>query len=226
MIFFAGYDWNFAAFGPYLRSIGYGAIETAHISFVAAFVGTALGFAGGAVIYFFPVPRLLLALNDAVRSLPVILIMFAAYYLPTLHLFGVPPPSARTCAIFGLGLSQAAFTADLVYSAARRVNQRTIRSARAIGLREHHIFTYLIVPDICRQILPALIAFWVGVIKWSSIASVISCQDIVYATTVAAGQTYRAFEAWIIVAAAYLVIIWPMTMLSRLVEETEWIQRR
>jgi len=221
-----GYDWDFSVFWPYAWAFVRGLVITIELSVLASVVGTILGILFGPVIRIQGISWWLLPFNDVLRAVPLLVLIFLFYYFPYQSILGIEPPSPFIAAFLALTLAQAVFTADLVRAAIDGVSQQTILGARALGLRESTIWWYIILPDILRQIAPAMVAFFIGNIKLSSLASVIGCQEIVFTARVAMGQTYRSLEAWLIVAAIYIVLVLPLAWAARQLERSEWLKRR
>lgn len=213
-------------FAPYRVALLRGVWVTIEISVFSIVSGTLAGFALGAIYRLAPLQRVWLFLNDVLRAVPMLVWLFFFFFFPYKEMFGIKPLSAFTCAVLGLGLSQAVFTADLVYSAVDRVSQRTILGARSLGLRDNAIWRHLIIPDIIRQTLPAMIGYWIGVLKLSNLSSVIGCEDVVFVAQVATGQRFRTLEAWVLVALIYVILVLPMTLAARRLDESEWLKRR
>jgi His/Glu/Gln/Arg/opine family amino acid ABC transporter permease subunit len=220
------YDWNFKVFAPYASMFLQGAWVTIEMSAIAGCLGTLLGFLLGGMFYLVPGKRIVLLLNDVVRAVPLIVLIFIFFYFPYVQVLGIVAPSPFFCATLALTVSQAAFTADLVFGATSRVNPKTVRGGQSLGLSKQAILLHVIIPDIFRQTLPALVAFWIGIIKWSSVASLIGCRDVAYVANVASTQNYRSLEGWTIVALVYVALVLPLTLYSRKLESLEWLQRR
>jgi polar amino acid transport system permease protein len=222
------YDWNFSIFAPYWPAFIRGIWLTIEISVVSAVAGTLAGVALGAIYRAIParLQKLALIFNDVLRAIPILVLLFFFFFFPYQDFLGIKPLSPVTCSILALGLSQAVFTADLVYAAVERVSQRTIQGARSLGLRDTAIWRYIILPDIIRQILPTLIAFWIGILKLSNLASVIGVQEVVFVAQVASAQEFRSLEAWVIVAVIYVILVLPLTLAARGFEKSEWLKRR
>ncbi len=222
------YDWNFSIFAPYWPAFLRGIWLTIEISVVSAFGGTLAGIALGALYRVIPLRlhKPALIFNDVLRAIPLLVLLFFFFFFPYQDYLGIKPPSPVICSILALGISQAVFTADLVYAAVERVSQRTIQGARSLGLQETAIWRYIILPDIIRQILPTLIAFWIGILKLSNLASVIGVQEVVFVAQVASAQEFRSLEAWVIVAVIYVILVLPLTLTAREFEKSEWLKRR
>jgi polar amino acid transport system permease protein len=211
--------WPFA--GAFLR----GVVVTIEISLWSFVLGTLAGIGVGVGLLYAPLRAVFLLLNDAVRALPPLVLIFFAYFFPYTD-FGVSPPSAVWATIMALGISQAAYTADLVYHAQRNVSPRVIEGGLALALSNADIYRYLVLPDIFRQMMPAQMAFFIGIVRLSSLGAVIGAEDVVYVARIGIAQSFRSIEAWIAVGLIYIAMVVPLTYLFRRVEESKWIRRR
>jgi His/Glu/Gln/Arg/opine family amino acid ABC transporter permease subunit len=220
------YDWNFSFLEPYLIAFLEGCFVTLYISIVSFVLGTLLGILLGIIIKPLVANKFLFFLNDAIRAVPPLVLIFLVYYFPYKELLGIAPPNALYSSIFALAISQTAYTIDLVRAAIDNVSMKTIQGAQALGFRKKSIIRYIVIPDIVRQTIPAQIAFFIGIIRLSNLASVIGAQEIVFAARTAISNNYRSLEAWIIVALIYIALVLPITFLSRKLEKSKWLKRR
>ncbi|WP_019601051.1 ABC transporter permease subunit [Teredinibacter turnerae] len=219
------YDWNFSIFIPYWPAFLRALVVTIELAVYSSFIGTILGFLLAFALRLNVVGRLFRLINDIFRAIPVLVLMFFFYYFPY-DSVGVPAPTAFYAALAALTLAQANFTADIVRSAIDGVNVKIIDGARSLGFKEHTIWLKVRLPDVFRQILPTLMAFFIGNIKLSSLASVIGTEEVVYVAQTAVGQTFRSLEAWVIVGSLYIVIVLPLTFFSSYIESLEWMKRK
>lgn len=220
------YDWNFQVFIPYASALGRGVVVSIELTVISSAVGTAVGAALALPLRWPIIGPLLGAVNDAFRAVPLIVLLLMFYYFPVDQLFGLPPPTAFWAAAAALTLAQVNFTAEVVRTAIDGVPRDLVMSARALGLRERAIWIYVIAPNVVRQTLPTLIAFYIGNLKLSSLASIIGAEDVVYVARLAVSQTFRSLEAWVLVAAVYVILVLPCTMLARSIEQSRWMARR
>lgn len=220
------YDWDWTFLYPYRWALLQGIWVTIQISLLSSFVGTLSGFILGATYRALPFRPFVLFLNDIFRAIPLLVLLFFFYFAPVKELFGVEPFSPFWATILAMSLSQAVFTADLVFHAVDRVNPKTVESAESLGLRKLTLWRVVIIPDIVRQTLPAMIAFWIGIVKLSSLASVVGCHDVVYVASAAGAQRYRSLEVWGLAMVVYIILVVPLTIAARRIEATPWIQRR
>lgn len=220
------YDWDFSILAPYRDALLRGVWISIALGVGSTVIGTVAGVLMGGIFDYLPFKKVILAINDALRSIPHLVLIFFFYYFPYKDVFGIRPPEAFWCALAALALSQAVFTAELVRAAKLTVSQGPILAARALGVPEHVIWCYITLPDIMRQILPSLVAFFIGNLKISSLASVIGVEDVVFVAKVAVGQQYRSLEAWVVVALVYVILVTPLTIAGRHFETTDWLKRR
>lgn len=221
-----GYDWDFSFLAPYTGAFIRGTWVTLVISFASFFIGTLVGIPMGMIIRIKHLKGALLPLNDLIRAIPVLVLIFMVYYFPFRDFFGIPNPSAILSGIIAIAISQAAYTADLVRAAVDGVSPRIFNGGRALGLKERTIWRTLILPDIFRQVLPAEVAFFLGIIRISNLCAVIGAPDVVFVARIATSQSFRSLEAWVLVALIYAVLILPITALTRCLEKSEWLKRR
>jgi ABC-type amino acid transport system permease subunit len=160
------------------------------------------------------------------RAVPLIVLLFLFDYFPSSQILGLPALSAFWAAALAMTVAQANFTAEIVRSAIDAGPRRLLDSARSLGLQERPVLTHIVAPNVIRQVLPTLIAFYIGNLKLSSLASVIGAEELVYVARIAVGQTYRSLEAWILVACVYVVLVTPCTLLARRIESSDWMARR
>jgi polar amino acid transport system permease protein len=220
------YDWDFSVFLPYLGALVRGAIVSIELTLISSIAGTVLG-----ILIAFPLRSrrfgtALSWVNDAMRAIPLIVLLFLFYYFPSRELLGLTSVSAFWAAAAALTLAQGNFTAEVVRTAMDGVPDSLVVSARSLGLKESAIFVHVIAPNVARQTLPTLIAFYIGNLKLSSLASIIGTEDVVYVARIAVSQTFRSLEAWILVACIYIILVTPCTILARKIEQSERMGRR
>jgi len=221
-----GYDWNFSAFVPYAGAFLRGTWLTLALAGISSVLGTILGFVLAFPLRLQIVGPMLGWVNDALRAVPLLVLLFFFYYFPYEQLLGIRSPSPFVAAIAALTMAQANFTAEIVRTAIDAVSARKISAAKALGLKDPIIWLYVTLPDVVRQIIPTMMAFYIGNLKLSSLASIIGAEDVVYVARISVSQTYRSLEAWVIVGLIYIAVVLPFTILARQVETSEWIRRR
>jgi polar amino acid transport system permease protein len=84
----------------------------------------------------------------------------------------------------------------------------------------------VIIPQAIRIAIPPTIGFLVQLIKGTSLASIIGFVELTRAGQVVNNATFRPFTIFTIVAAAYFVICFPLSMWSRRLERRLLVKSR
>ena len=79
-------------------------------------------------------------------------------------------------------------------------------AARSLGLSRAAAFRHVVLPQALIAVFPALSSQFVLVMLASSLVSAIAVPELTAAANDIQGQTFRAFEAFLAVAAIYLVL--------------------
>lgn len=211
---------------PFMGAFVRGTYITLALSAISFVLGSLIGIVIGAIFRSAPGARLIFLMNDCLRAIPLLVMLFLVYFFPTKEILGVPPASPFWSSVIAFAIIQAAYTADIVRSAIDQVPQRAILSGHAIGLSRHDLWRFVILPDVLRQVAPAQMAFFIGTVRLSSLASVIGVQDVVFVSRAISAQTFRSLEPWLVVAAIYIVIVVPLTVIAREFEHSKWLMRR
>lgn len=155
---------------------------------------------------------------DIIRAIPNLVMMFVLYYFPYQALLGIAPISAFSAALWSLTIVQAAYSAELLRSLHGQLPQLQLQGLRSLGLTPQQLTFSYVIPTLIRLALPAHVAMWIGNIKLSSLASIIGVQDAVFVAKIAAAQSFRFGEAWLVVSLVYIALILPLTLFHRRIE--------
>jgi polar amino acid transport system permease protein len=222
-----GYTWDFSALREYETAFVLGAWLTLVLGVLSSAIGTILGIPVAISLRMHPIVSVPLGLvMDALRAIPNLVLILAAYYLPYQSLIGTTGPSPFGASLIGLSIAQMAYSADLFRAAIDAVPETQLLAVRGLGFREWQVARWVIWPSVVRQVLPSHMALWIGNVKLSSLASTIGVQETVFVARVAMSQTFRSLEAWVIVALVYVVLVTPLTLLQRRIERSGWIRRQ
>lgn len=222
-----GYSWDFSGVLHFLPAFGNAVLVTLALTLLSSVIGTLMGLP---LVVLLRCPLLIRApfvfVVDALRAIPNLVLIFFFYYFPYRELIGIEPFSPFLSALAALVVAQAAYSADAFRSALDQASRSQILAVRAIGYKERHVIWFVIIPSLVRQTLPIHIALWIGNLKLSSLASVIGVEDVVFVAKVSMTQSYRSLEAWIFVAAIYVLLVLPATYGLRFLERSSWIARQ
>lgn len=229
--------WEWDVVARYLTwpSILEGAWATVRLTVTASIVGFALG----TVLALMRLSRspLLQAVSWAYtwvfRSVPLLLQLLLwynlAYLYPVLSL-GIPfGPELLFfdtldlidkfwAAILGLGLSQAAYSAEIVRAGILGVDQGQHEAAASLGLPRHRQVRRIILPQAMRSIVPTAVNEVIGLLKGTSIVYVLAYGELFYIVSVIYGRNGRVVPLLIVAAIWYLALTTLITVVQYYVE--------
>jgi len=157
--------------------------------------------------------RLLTLFVDLLRALPPLVLLILVYSgLPFLGL-RLSPLAAVTIAFF---LNNAAYYGEIVRAGIESVPNGQWEAARSTGLRADQTFFWVVLPQSLRNVLPDLVSNTVEVVKLTSLASVVSLQEMLYSADMARSLTFNASPI-VLAALIYFALLWPaVRLVSRL----------
>ena len=141
------------------------------------------------------------------RGTPVLVQLIIIYTgLPQLGLkLGVV-----TSALIGLGVNEGAYLAEIIRSGISAVPKGQFEAARAIGMTWFKTMRVIVMPQATRIIIPPLGNAFNGLMKTSSLASVISMEELLRRTELLVQVQFKVLEIFIVTAIYYLIMttIW------------------
>ncbi|MCY1665396.1 amino acid ABC transporter permease [Rhizobium sp. SL86] len=174
-----------------------------------------LGLAGGLLVALANLsPRRWLRLpsivfTDIFRALPpLVLLIFIYSGLPFAGI-EISPFAAVALAFL---LNNSAYYAEVYRAGILSVGKGQWEAARSTGLSQTQTLISVVLPQAIRNVLPDLLSNTVEVVKLTSLASVVSLSELLYAANMARSITYNA-SPLVLAALIYLVILWPVVRL-------------
>ena len=192
---------TFARFGLLLS----GALLTLELAAAAMVLGLLIALCAAALQLSYPrsIGRLVIAYVELIRNTPFLVQIFIIYYgLPSVGL----RLSAIPASIIGLSIYVGAYTTEILRAGIELIGRGQIEAARALGLRPLAILRHVIAVPALAAIYPALTSQFILLMLATSIVSAISTPELTGAANDIQGMTFRSLEAYLVVAAAYLVI--------------------
>jgi polar amino acid transport system permease protein len=151
------------------------------------------------------------------RSIPLIMILFWAYFLlPVLIGTEVPPFSTALCAIIAY---ESAFLAEIIRAGLESLPRGQVAASRAVGLGYFRTLAYVQLPQALSNMVPSLLNQFVSTIKATSIVYIIGVQEATFAAQQINGiELTDAFRTYMILALFYFLLC---ALLSRLTKKLE-----
>jgi polar amino acid transport system permease protein len=154
--------------------------------------------------------------GEVIRNTPILVQLLWTYYVLPI-VFGIEI-NAFFASIIGLSIYSSAFIAEVYRAGIQSVPRGHREAAQVLGLSPFDAFARIVMPQAIRTILPPLAANFVQLIKYSSLASVISVGEVTRRATELSSTTFRPLEIFSFVALIYLAICWPLAQAIRIWE--------
>ena len=165
-----------------------------------------------------PVRALATSYVELFRNLPLILVVYWAFYvLPIMTGLGLSPLATGLAALV---LNVTAYNAETFRAGINSIRRGQVEAAMALGMSRLQALRRVVLPQALRRILPVLASTWVSLFKDTSLVSVISVGELSYASTRVRAQSFRVLEVLTAMAAIYWVLGYPQAKL------VDWINKR
>jgi polar amino acid transport system permease protein len=161
------------------------------------------------IFYFFVVDQImpLLGVEEFIRNRSdstkeVLAVFFAQEALFVQFISGIV-----TIAFF-----EGAYITEIIRAGIESIERGQKEAAYSLGLSWFDQMRFVIMPQAIKRVLPPLANEFINTIKYSSIASVVSIQELTFMGQQVIVATRYIFEAWITVAIMYLVLTMSLSL--------------
>ncbi|OGR18562.1 MAG: amino acid ABC transporter permease [Desulfobacterales bacterium GWB2_56_26] len=167
------------------------------------------------IFYYFISDQLFawLAVEDLFRASPqgvqeLLTLLFAGPALITRFLSGV----------LTLALFQGAYIAEIVRAGIEAIDTGQWEAGRTLGLTRWQLMRLIILPQAVKIMLPPLAGEFINTVKWSSIVSIISIEELTFQGLQVMASTQATIEVWLTVSGLYLVLCLSLSLVVRRIE--------
>jgi len=122
-------------------------------------------------------------------------------------------------AILGLGLSMAAYMAEVVRGGILSVGAGQIEAIRSLGMTRAQGLRRVILPQAMRVVLPPMGNELIALLKWTSLASVIAVSELMHASSLIYSRNFQVIPLLLVAAAWYLVVTTVFSFGQRYLEQ-------
>lgn len=138
------------------------------------------------------------------RGVPLAVQLMLIYYaLPKIGVYFSPYGAALTSFI----LCTAAYQSEYIRGALISIKSGQILAARSLGFTKFQTIFWVIVPQAARRALPGCGNEIIYLIKYSSLAYLVTCMELMGEGKVVASDTFRFTEVFFTVGIYYLVMV-------------------
>ncbi len=156
--------------------------------------------------------------TEIMRGIPLLVFLFYIYYAlgEFLHI------PALAAAILGFGFSYGAYMADVFRAGLEAIPREQKEAARSLGMTERQATLKIVLPQALRTIIPAVGNQTLGMLKDTSLVSVLAISDILRVGNEFATKHFNYFETYTYIAATYLLLTLGLSRL--LLHLEQWVQ--
>lgn len=207
-----------------------GAKITIIISIVGTLIGLAVGLAVGIIkttpyskhgiiaVFQHVLNAVLSVYIEVFRGTPLIvqaMVIFYGYsYLNNGHSLETIPAG-----IIIVSINTGAYMAEIVRGGIISIDKGQFEGAHAIGMGHFNTMIYVVLPQVIRNILPAVGNEFVINIKDTSVLNVISVTELYFISTSIASTNYKIFETLTITCVIYFVLTFTITRILKFIEK-------
>ncbi|BCL62268.1 amino acid ABC transporter permease [Desulfomarina profundi] len=167
------------------------------------------------IFYYFITDQILVsfAIDEKILSSPAWLQKF-------ISIFFADPPSLNPflSGVLTLALFQGAYIAEIVRAGIQSIKQEQWESAWSLGLNKWQVMRLIILPEAIRIMLPPLGNEFINTVKWSSIVSIISIQELTFQGLQVMASTHATIELWITISVIYLLLCLTLSVIVAKIE--------
>ncbi|HEX5137791.1 MAG TPA: amino acid ABC transporter permease [Planctomycetota bacterium] len=117
-----------------------------------------------------------------------------------------------------LGVFAAAYMGEIFRAGIESVERGQVEAARSLGLSHVQTLRHVIFPQAFKRMIPPLTGELIALTKESSLLYLIGLVEMMAVAKQVGADTYRNFEAFLVVAAMYLTLTVPLSLFARRLE--------
>ncbi len=157
-----------------------------------------------------------------IRGIPLTVQLMILYFgLPSIPWFKIYL-SPYLAALIGFIICTSSYQSEYVRGALLSIQHGQIKAAQALGMNRWQTILHVIVPQAVRRALPGCGNEIIYLVKYSSLAYLVTCIELTGEAKVLVSRTFRPTEVYFAAACYYLIIVTAATwLLARLEKALE-----
>ena len=140
---------------------------------------------------------------ELIRNTPFIVQLFFLF-------FGLPAAgvklSPEVASVLAMIINLSAYATEIVRAGVEATPRGQVEAAESLALNRLQIYTRVVLPPALKKVWPALVSQIIIVMLGSAVCGQISTPELSFAANLIQGRNFRAFEAFIVVTALYLLL--------------------
>ncbi len=210
---------DFSVLEPYMPLLA-GAVW---VTLKFTFFSTIMGFLGGFILALVTLSKnriasfLAKAYISVFRGTPLLVQLMLIYFAtPQITSYTISPLEAG---VLSFGLNSAAYISEALRGGILSVDRGQWEAAMSLGVPPYRFVLDVILPQAIKNALPSLVNESIMLLKDSSLVSVIGVADTLRWADLIQAKTFRAFEAFIVAAAVYYVLVMLLNLIGSYLEK-------
>ncbi|MEY2953621.1 MAG: hypothetical protein RLZZ401_1708 [Pseudomonadota bacterium] len=140
---------------------------------------------------------------ELIRNTPFIVQLFFVF-------FGLPAAgvklSPEAASIIAMVINLGAYATEIIRAGIEATPKGQVEAAVSLALTPGQTFTRVVLPPALKKVWPALVSQIIIVMLGSAVCGQISTEELSFAANLIQSRNFRAFEAFLIVTALYLLL--------------------
>ena len=154
------------------------------------------------------------------RGVPLVVQLMILYFgLPNIGIFLEP----YAASVLGFILCTGAYQSEYVRGALLSIQQGQIKAAYALGFTKLQTILWIVVPQAARRALPGCGNEIIYLIKYSSLAYIVTCIELTGEAKILVSRSFRPTEVYLVAGVYYLVLVSAATWLLQRLEKRFFI---
>lgn len=157
---------------------------------------------------------------EIARGLPIVVVLYIVYFVPPQLLPGLNWRwfTDFSGAVIGLGISGGAILAEVFRSGIEALHKGQREAALSLGMTPAKAMAYIILPQAVRIVLPPVANYAIGLLKDTALCSLIGVNELMNDAKSIAFAEYQPMAVFVLVAAIYFVMSYPLSLCVRYME--------
>ncbi|MDD6087878.1 MAG: amino acid ABC transporter permease [Desulfovibrionaceae bacterium] len=150
------------------------------------------------------------------RGVPLVVQLMILYFgLPNLGIYLEP----YTASVVGFILCTGAYQSEYVRGALLSIRQGQLKAAAALGFTRFQAILWIVIPQAARRALPGCGNEIIYLIKYSSLAYIVTCIELTGEAKILVSRTFSPTEVYFIAGLYYLLLVSAATWLLHRLEK-------
>ncbi len=148
-----------------------------------------------------------------IRGTPVVVQLLIIYFI-----IFASSTNDILIATLAFGINSGAYVAEILRGGIMSIDKGQFEAGRSLGFNYVQTMYYIVIPQVLKNVLPALLNEFIALLKETSVAGYVGVVDLTRAGNAIRGATFSAFMPLIAVALIYLAIVLILTKLVGIIE--------